>query len=453
MTASRKHMALGLSVYKLGYHRGAWRMPDFPADGFMSLEPYAKAARDAERAKLDFIFFADIMGVENFDNPHREMAYEHFAVKLDPIVVLSALAAMTRNIGLISTISTTYGHPYRIARTMASLDIISGGRAGWNVVTSYSPDETLNYGLETRPDHDIRYRRAHEAIEVVCGLWASWQEGAFVRDKARGVYVDRSKINVLDHKGEHFASKGPLDVAPSPQGAPVIVAAGDSPAASEMAARYANIQYAATNGDLAKAQAAYRATKRRVVELGRRAEELWIMPGLMPIVGETEREAIAKRDQIKKLVHPVNGLGMLQPLLGDLSTFDLDAPLPRSAEPPADKLGGAAKALFDRAIAEGWTIRQTYEDFSVGEWWFMTRAGTMKAIADEMEEWFTTGAADGFNILPHYMPGGTDDFVSIIVPELRRRGLFKREYQGSTLRDLLRLPRASHSSNEQEHRK
>ena len=446
MARSREHMALGLSVYKLGYHRGAWRLPDFPADGFMSLEPYAKAAHDAERAKLDFIFFADIMGVENFVNPMREMAYEHFAVKLDPIVVLSALAATTRHIGLISTISTTYAHPYRIARTMASLDIVSGGRAGWNVVTSYSPDEMYNYGLKTRLDHDERYQRANEAIEIVSGLWGSWQDGAFVRDKATGVYVDRARINVLDHEGPHFSSKGPLDVAPSPQGAPVIIAAGDSPAATEMAARHANVQYAATDGDLAKAQAHYRATKRRVEELGRSADDLWIMPGLMPITGGTTAEAIAKRDQIKRLIHPKNGLFMLEPLFGDLSGYDIDQPLPRSVQPPADRLGGRAKALFDKAIAEGWTVRQTFEDFSVGEWWFMTRVGSAKAIADEMEEWFTTGAADGFNILPHAMPSGTDDFVSLIVPELQRRGLFKREYRGRTLRDLLGLrpPRAGH---------
>jgi FMN-dependent oxidoreductase (nitrilotriacetate monooxygenase family) len=441
MATPMKQMALGLSVYKLGYHRGAWRMPGFPADGFMSLDAFANAARTAERAKLDFIFFADIMGVENFDNPLREMAYEHFAVKLDPIVVLSALAPMTRNIGLISTISTTYAHPYGIARTMASLDIVSGGRAGWNVVTSYSPDEMANYGLEARPDHDVRYARAHEAIEIVRGLWASWQADAFVRDKASGVYVDRAKINVLGHKGPHFASKGPLDVAPSPQGAPVIVAAGDSPAASEMAARFASIQYAATDGDLAKARAAYSATKSRVTELGRHADELWIMPGLMPIVGETAREALAKRDQIKSLVHPKNGLGMLAPLFGDLSAYDLDGPLPRAAEPPTGKLGGRAKAVFDRAIAEGWTIRETYEDFSVGEWWFMTTVGTPKAIADVMEEWVSTGAADGFNILPDVMPRGVDDFATLVVPELQRRGLFKRAYSGATLRDLLGLKR------------
>ncbi|MEZ5925687.1 MAG: LLM class flavin-dependent oxidoreductase [Hyphomicrobiaceae bacterium] len=439
MMSSGRQMALGLSVYKLGYHRGAWRMPGFPEDAFMNLRPYAEAARVAEQAKLDFVFFADIMGVENFENPNREMAYEHFAVKLDPIVVLSALAALTRNIGLIGTISTTYAHPYRIARTMASLDVISGGRAGWNVVTSYSPDEMRNYGLETRPDHDTRYDRAFEAIEVVSGLWASWQDGAFVRDKASGVYVDRNKINVLSHKGRHFSSKGPLDVAPSPQGAPVIVTAGDSPAASEMAARFAAIQYAATDGDIGKARFAYQATKSRVVELGRHPDELWILPGLMPIVGETEREAIAKRDQIRKLVHPRNGLGMLEPLFGDLSECDLDGPLPRSVAPPPDRLGGTAKALFDRAIAEGFTIRQTYEDYSVGEWWFMTRVGTPKTIADEMEEWFATGAADGFNILPHCMPDGVDDFAALIVPELQRRGLFKREYRGSTLRELLGL--------------
>lgn len=441
MAEPSKQMSLGLSVYKLGYHRGAWRMPDFPHDGMMSLDAFAKTARDAERAKLDFIFFADIMAVENLESPNRDIALEHFVVKLDQIVALSALASLTRHIGLIGTISTTYAHPYRIARMMASLDVVSGGRAGWNVVTSYSPDEMRNYGLAAPLEPAVRYGRAHEAIDVVRGLWASWQDGAFIQDKASGRYLDRGKMQVLDHKGAHFSSKGPLDIAPSPQGCPLIVTAGESPAALDLAARYASIQYAPTNGDLALARAAYRATKARVVELGRTADELRIMPGLMPIVGETEREAIAKRDQIRKLVHPRNGLGMLAPLLGDLSGLDIDAPLPRSLEPPKDKLGGAAWTLFDRAVAEGLTIRQTYEAMSDGEWWFMTRVGTPKSIADEMEEWFTTGAADGFNILPHYMPGGVDDFVGLIVPELQRRNLFRREYRGTTLRELLGLPR------------
>lgn len=442
MAMSPRQMALGLSVYKLGYHRGAWRMPGFPDDGFMSLDAFADAARTAERAKLDFLFFADIMAVENLDNPLRDIAHEHFALKLDPMVVLGAIAAITKHLGLIGTISTTYSHPYRIARAMASLDVVSGGRAGWNVVTSYSPDEMYNYGLETRPDHDIRYARAREAIEAVKGLWASWEEGAFVRDKASGIYLDRSKMHVLSHKGEFFATKGPLDVAPSPQGCPIIVTAGESPSANEMAAHYANIQYAPTTGDLRKAQAFYRTVKALVEKNGRDPSELWIMPGLMPIVGATEREAIAKRDEIRKLVHPKTGLGMLTSLFGDLSAYSLDDPLPGSVEPPKEKLNGFAKALFDRAIAGGLSIRETYEVMSDGEgWWFMTQVGTPKTIADVMEEWVTTGAADGFNILPHVMPAGVDDFVTLVVPELQRRGLFKREYQGSTLRDLLGLKR------------
>lgn len=439
---SPRQMALGLSVYKLGYHRGAWRMPGFPPDGFMSLDAFAAAARAAERAKLDFIFFADIMAVENLDNPQRDITHEHFALKLDPMVVLGAIAAMTRHLGLIGTISTTYSHPYRIARAMASLDVVSGGRAGWNVVTSYSPDEMYNYGLEARPDHDIRYARAREAIEAVQGLWASWEEGAFVRDKATGVYLDRSKMHVLNHKGAYFATKGPLDVAPSPQGCPIIVTAGESPSANEMAARYANIQYAPTNGDLARSQAFYRTVKSLVEQYGRDPAELWIMPGLMPIVGETEREALAKRDAIRKLVHPKSGMGMLTTVFGDLSSYGPNDPLPKSVEPPADKLNGFAKWLFDRAIAEGLSLRETYEVMSDGEgWWFMTRVGTPRTIADVMEEWVTTGAADGFNILPHVMPMGVDNFVTLVVPELQRRGLFKREYHGSTLRELLGLRR------------
>ncbi|MFO1170272.1 MAG: NtaA/DmoA family FMN-dependent monooxygenase [Hyphomicrobiaceae bacterium] len=442
MAGSRKHMALGLSVYKLGYHRGAWRMPGFPHDGFMSLDAFADAARAAERAKLDFIFFADIMAVENLDNPLRDIAHEHFALKLDPMVVLGAIAAMTRHLGLIGTISTTYSHPYRIARAMASLDIVSNGRAGWNVVTSYSPDEMYNYGLDAPLDFRLRYARAHEAIEAVKGLWASWEEGAFVRDKAKGIYLDRSKMHVLNHKGAYFATKGPLDVAPSPQGCPVIVTAGESPSANEMAARYANIQYAPTNGDLARSQDFYRTVKALVAKFGRDPSELWIMPGLMPIVGETEREAIAKRDEIRKLVHPKSGLGMLTSLFGDLSAYGLDDPLPKSVEPPADKLNGYAKWLFDRAMADRLSLRETYELMSDGEgWWFMTKVGTPKAIADVMEEWVETGAADGFNILPHVMPAGVDDFVTLVVPELQRRGLFKREYEGRTLRDLLGLKR------------
>lgn len=430
-------MTLGLSVYKLGYHRAAWRMPDFPRDSMMNLNAFAKGAADAERAKFDFVFFADIMNVENLDDPTRDISLEHYIVKLDPVVALSALATMTKNIGLVGTISTTYMAPYRIARLIASLDVVSGGRAGWNVVTSYNPYEMKNYGLSDLDDIETRYERAHESIEIVTGLWNSWEEGAFIVDKESGVYLDRSKVNVLNYNGRHLSCLGPLDVARSPQGSPVVVSAGDSPTAREMAAKYSNIQYAPTQGDISKAHEYYRDVKGMMKKHGRHPNDLRILPGLMPIVGETEAEAKKKHEHLRSLIHPTIGLGLLMPLFGDLSGCKITDPLPGSVEPDPEKFGGYAKRVFDEAIADNLTIQQVYEKQADGERWFMTLVGSAKKHADTLEEWFMTEAADGFNILPHYMPGGFDDFTNLVVPELQRRGLFRTEYEGETLRDLL----------------
>ena len=438
MTQVFSQMALGLSVYKLGYHRAAWRMPDFPQNAMMSLDAFTDAARAAEDAKFDFVFFADISAVENLENPARDISLEHYVVKLDPIVALSAISAVTSHIGLVGTVSTTYTPPYRIARQIASLDVISHGRAGWNVVTSYSPYERQNFGVEDISNIDARYARAHEAIDVVQGLWNSWDPDAFVADKTSGQYFDREKLSILGHEGDYFSVKGPLDVAPSPQGMPVMVSAGDSPWAREMAAKYANIQYAPTQGDLAKAQEYYRDIKSKAAGHGRDPRDLRILPGFMPIIGETDVEAAAKHRALKDLIHPKTGFGLLMPLFGDLSKQNLDTTLPRSLEPDPDHMRGFAKSFFDRAMAENWTIRQCYEHLADGEPWFMTMVGSAKSITDTLEEWFHCEAADGFNLLPDHMPGGFTDFVSLVLPDLRRRGLFRTEYSGTTLRERLR---------------
>ncbi|MEW6630146.1 MAG: NtaA/DmoA family FMN-dependent monooxygenase [Pseudomonadota bacterium] len=434
-----KTMSLGLSVYKLGYHRAAWRMPDFPRDAMTSIRPFVDAAKTAEAAAFDFVFFADVLAVENVQAAERDIAFEHYVVKFDPVVALSAIAMTTKRIGLIATMSTTHAHPYNIARAVGSLDLVSGGRAGWNIVTSYSSDEIRNFGMASLPEPASRYARAHEAVAVVAALWDSWSQTSFPQDKASGVFLDRATIKAPGHRGRYFSVDGPLDVGRSPQGVPVLVAAGDSPAAQDLAARYANIQYAPTIGDIAAAKTHYRAVKERMVHYGRAPQELKIMPGLMPIVGETDLEARRKLEAIRALIHPQVGLDLLRPLFGDLSDCDPDAPLPRSVEPAETVMGGYAKHVFERAIADGLSLRQTYELVGDQERWFMTRVGSYKQVADVMEEWFAEEAADGFNLLPYYVPGGLSDFVGLVVPELRRRGLFRSSYRGSTLRDTIGL--------------
>lgn len=431
-------MSLGLSIYKMGYHKAAWRMPDFPSDSMMSFAAFAQATKDAEAAKLDFVFFADIQAVENADNPQRDISLEHYVVKLDPIVAMSALSALTTNIGFIGTISSTYSEPYKTARLIASLDVISSGRAGWNVVTSYSIDEARNFGLTAPSDATARYARAEESVEVVKALWNSWDDDAFLVDKQSGRYFDRSKMRLLDHHGTFFNVRGPLDVAPSPQGAPVVVSAGDSPLARTFAARHANIQYAPTRGDLGAAKAYYKDVKSQMAAFGRHPDELRILPGIMPFVGVTEADAIRKRDHIRSLIHPEVGFGLLRPLFGDLAAYATSEKLAKVVD--GSGLRGAAKSIFDRAAADELTIKQVYEDIGDGEPWFMTTVGSAMQVADLMQQWVEEYAADGFNLLPHYMPGGLNDFLDLVVPELQRRGLFRTEYKGTTLRQTLHLP-------------
>ncbi len=431
---AKRQMRLGLSMRYLGYHDAAWRHPDVPSGGSSDYRHFLRCAQQAERGKFDMVFFADGIGVRANDEPPGSLSHSNRNVELEPLTLLSALAPMTRHIGLVCTASTTYNEPYHIARKFASLDHISGGRAGWNIVTSWSEQEAWNFSRDTHLDYDTRYERAREFVGVVMGLWDSWEADAFVHDKATGQFYDPAKLHTLHHKGKHFSVRGPLSVKPTPQGRPILVQAGANAMGQEIAAADADVVYASTNGFEA-AQAYYASVKGRMARHGRDPDHLKIMPALVPIVGRTEAEAQGKLAQLQELIDPLVGLSRIYGLMGDLSGCDLDGPVP---EPVGAKVRSIAYGWWERAKREGLSIRQMYSEYAVGEGFRLV--GTASQIADVMEQWIDSGAADGFNITPTHLPQGIDDFVAAVVPELQRRGRFRTEYEGATLRENLGLP-------------
>ena len=430
----KRQMKLGLSMRYLGYHDAAWRHPDVPAGGSSDYAHFLRCARRAEEGRFDMVFFADGIGVRANDEPPGSLAHSNRNVELEPLTLLSALAPMTRHIGLVCTASTTYNEPYHIARKFASLDHISGGRAGWNIVTSWSEQEAWNFSRQTHLDYETRYDRAREFVDVVTGLWDSWEPDAFVHDKASGQFYDPAKLHVLNHHGRHFQVRGPLSVKPTPQGRPLLVQAGANPMGQEIAAADADVVYASSNG-YEPALAYYASVKGRMAGYGREPDALKIMPALVPIVGRTEAEAQGKLARLQELIDPLVGLARIYGLMGDLSGYDLDGPVP---EPTGAKVRSLAYGWWQRAQREGLSIRQMYGEYAVGEGFRLV--GTASQIADAMEHWIDSGAADGFNITPTHLPAGIDDFVELVVPELQRRGRFRTEYEGATLRENLGLP-------------
>jgi FMN-dependent oxidoreductase (nitrilotriacetate monooxygenase family) len=428
-------MKLGLSMRYLGYHDAAWRHPEIPPGGATDFKYFLNSARIAERGKFDMVFFADGIGIRADDNPPGSLARTNRNVELEPLTLLSALAAMTSHIGLVSTASTTYNEPYHIARKFASLDNISGGRAGWNVVTSWSEQEAWNFSRDTHLDYDTRYDRAKEFVDVVTGLWDSWENDAFVHDKASGQFYDPSKLHVLNHRGKHFTVRGPLSAPPTPQGRPILVQAGAAEQGQEIAAANADVVYAA-QVDLAGAKAYYAGLKARMAKYGRAPELLKVMPAVTTIVGRTRAEAQAKFDQLQELIDPMVGLASLFSSFGDLSGYPLDGPVP---EPVNAKVRSIAYNLWNLAQRENLTIRQFYQKKSAGSGGLLLK-GSAEDVADAMEEWMAEEAADGFNLTPTHLPHGIDDFVELVVPELRRRGRFRTEYESTTLRGNLGLP-------------
>jgi alkanesulfonate monooxygenase len=434
MTGKRQ-LRLGAFMRPVGIHTAWWRYPGAWPDANFNFQHMKRFAQTLERGKFDAFFMADHLAVLNMPMP--ALMRSATATSFEPLTLLPALAAVTTHLGLIATASTTFDSPYHIARRFASIDHISGGRAGWNIVTTSNPDAARNFGTEEQMDHDERYRRAREFYDVVTGLWDSWADDAFVRDVEAGIFFDPERLHVLDHQGEYLSVRGPLNIARPVQGWPVIVQAGASDAGRQLAAETAEVVFAA-GGRLADARLYYADVKGRMQDAGRDPDHMKILPGALVVTGETVAEAQAKKARLDDLVHPDSGLASLSIALGcDTSAFDLDGPLPDIPETNQSKSG--RQRIIDRARRENLTVRQLAK--IAGTYGGLALVGTPASIADEMEEWLMTDACDGFNVMFPYVPGGLDDFVTFVVPELQRRGLFRREYEGTTLRENLGLPR------------
>jgi len=440
---SQRKIKLGAFLMQTGHHIAAWRHPGAQADAGQNIRHYAELARRAEAAKFDAVFLADSVGVRNSDiaSLSRTARSDHF----EPLTLLSALAMVTERIGLIATVSTTYNEPFHVARKFASLDHISGGRAGWNLVTSSGQGEAQNFNLDEHVEHARRYARAAEFHDVVLGLWDSWEDDAFVRDTRSGVYFDPDKLHPLNHRGEHFRVRGPLNVARSPQGRPVVVQAGASPAGRDLAARTAEVIFVA-HQTFDEAQTFYRDIKQRARVHGRDPDQIKIMPGIFPIIGRTQAEAEDKFAQLQDLIHPVVGVQLLSNMIGgfDLSTYPVDGPLPELPETNGGK--SRQQLLVDLARRENLSIRDLYLRIA-GARGHQQIVGTPQSVVDQLQQWFEEEGADGFNIMSPWLPGGLDDFIALALPELRRRGLVRTEYEGTTLRDHLGLHRPAHRTH------
>jgi FMN-dependent oxidoreductase (nitrilotriacetate monooxygenase family) len=430
-----RQLHLGAFMRPVSIHTAWWRYPGSLPDANFNFKHLARFAQTLERGRFDAFFMADHLALLNMsmDALKRSATVTSF----DPLTLLPALAVVTEHIGLIATASTTYNDPYHIARKFASLDHISNGRAGWNLVTTSNPDAALNFGHDEHAEHGERYRRGREFFDVVTGLWDSWADDAFIRDVESGVFFDPERLHVLGHKGEYLSVRGPLNIARPVQGWPVIVQAGASEAGRQIAAETAEVIFASAS-TLADGQRFYADVKGRLAPLGRSRDHLKILPGVLAIVGDTVEEARAKRRTLDSLVHSDSAIANLSMRLGtDASGFDPDGPLPEIPETNASKT--ARQSLIDMARRENLTVRQLAQ--RVGGYAGLAMVGTAATIADEMEAWLLGDACDGFNVMFPFLPAGLDDFVDKVVPELQRRGLFRREYEGRTLRENLGLPR------------
>ncbi len=441
MTASRPgQLKLGAFFHPTGNHVAAWLHPEATIDAGMNFPHYAELARIAERAKFDLIFLAD-------HNATRQGPIEalcrspQYMAHFEPTTLLSALAALTRNIGVVATVTTSYNEPYNIARRFGSMDMISRGRAGWNVVTSSNKAEAYNFGRDEHFERGVAYERALEFVETCRNLWDSYDDDAFVRDRESATYFDPGKFHYAPHNGKHFSVRGPLNMARPPQGYPVLAQAGASETGKDFAAQIAEIVFTPLH-TLAQATAFYSDMKRRAEKYGRRPEDMKIMPGLNAIAGRTDDEAEETYQLLQSKIHPDVGRLLLSTELNgvDLSAYPVDGPFPFELFPDLSKVGFAGLNVLEKARSENLTIREVYNWYA-GARGQRTLRGGPKRIADEMEEWFVNYGVDGFLIQPAHLPNGLNAFADYVIPELVKRGLFRAEYESSTLRGNLGLRR------------
>jgi len=427
MTAQPRQLHLNAFLMGVGHHEAAWRHPRTDPRNLIDVKHFQRLAQLAERGRLDSVFFADTLAVGPRVKHNSQNIFE-------PITLLTAMSVVTERIGLIATASTGYNAPYTLARAFASLDHISGGRAGWNIVTSAGEDEAANFGYDGIPDHAGRYARAAEFLDVATALWDSWEDDALVLDEHSGIFADPTKVHRIDHDGERFRVRGPLNSPRSVQGRPLLVQAGSSETGKDFAARYAEAIFTAQRS-LDEGKAFYRDVKARAVKFGRSPDDVKILPGVVVYLGETERVAQELEQEFTDLISPEYSLRQLSQMLGvDLTAHSLDAPLPPL--PPIEQIQGNKsryQLVKDLAAGESLTVRQLIAKLGGGRG-HRTFAGTPEQVADNLEEWFTEGAADGFNVMPPYLPGGLEDFIEHVVPILQRRGLFRTEYTATTLR-------------------
>ena len=441
MPEPKRQLVLGAHFPSMGQHIAAWLHPDAQVDAGQNFPYFLKLAQTAEQAKFDFVFMADAVATRD-GNLEALSRWPQYMAHFEPITLLSATASQTRHIGLICTASTSYYEPFNVARLFGSLDHISGGRAGWNVVTSANASASFNFNRDEHYDIAERYQRAREFVQVVLGLWDSWEDDAFLRDRQSRRYFDPAKLHKLNHKGNFFSVRGPMNLARPPQGYPVICQAGASEDGKELGAETAEVIFFSQQR-VAAAREFYRDVKGRMAKFGREPSQLKMLAGLNPTVGRTASEAQEKFEFMQSLIHPDVGKELVSVDLGgaDLSGLSVDEPIPDHIIPEKTRSSTSRlKTVGGVAREERLTIRQLYERYagSRGSW---SVVGTAQEIADQMEEWLTSEAADGFIIQASYLPGGFEDFVTLVLPELQRRGLFRTDYAGRTLREHLGLRR------------
>lgn len=432
---NQKRMLLG-SFFQtfLGHHLAAWRYPETKTEEVTSLSLYKEIAELSEKGKFDIIFLADVLA-----HNEEDIAYTP-QIRLEATTMMASLASITKNIGLVATLSTTFTHPFNVARQFATIDHISGGRAAWNIVTTAHDHEAANFGLEEQLDHSIRYERADEFVEVTKKLWDSWEKDTLLFDRENGIFLDEKKIHPIYHEGKYFKVRGPINIPRPPQGYPLLVTASASDKGREFAVKHADILFTLAPSTVEEGKAVYRTIKQKVAAYGRNPEHFKIMPGIVPFVGKTEKEAIEKFEHFQELILPQLGIGWLSRYVDhDLSQYSPDDPMPELKE--VDQVNGEKgrfKLLSDLARERNYTIKELARYF-VATQGHLFVVGSGEQVADTLSDWYLNGAADGFNIKFPYFPGGIKDFVDYAIPVLQERGLVQTEYADGTLREKLGL--------------